>query len=127
MFCYRAFTVCIHLGLGSILGVVTTAVMEIVQLAYTIYQAKKKLDEGVLIKSRMDFIKVVIDAIFLALSRCGASIGGMFIGQLLIPVPVVGGLIGMLVGTLVGHFGGKVIGLCSPYLASGLDKHLKEN
>ena len=128
---------CIHviifnfLGLGSILGVIFTAVVEIVYVGYAIYKAKEKWDEGVLINSRKGFIKEVINAILLALPRGGAAIGGMFIGQIIIPLPllggVFGGLIGGIVGMLVGHYGGTGIAHnCSSHVASYLDQRLEE-
>ena len=111
------------LGLGSILRVASTALIEIGNAAYKIYLAKQKWDDRLLIKSRKEFIQVVIDAVLLALSRCGFTIGGMIIGQCVIPIPCVGSVIGMLVGTLVGHIKGKCIsGTSSPYLAGAVDK-----
>ena len=111
------------LALGSIFGVVSTALIEIGNAAYEIYLAKQKWNNGLLIKSRKEFIQVVIDAVLLALSRCGFTIGGMIIGQCVIPIPFVGSVIGMLVGTLVGHIAGKSIsGISSPYLAVAVDK-----
>ena len=102
---------------------VSTALIEIGNAAYNIYLAKQKWNEGLLIKSRIEFIKEVVDIILLALSRCGASIAGMFVGQCLIPIPFVGSFIGLLVGTLVGHIGGKVIARnSSSFLASVVDK-----
>jgi hypothetical protein len=111
------------LGLGSIFGAVSTALIEIGNAAYNIYLAKQKWDEGVLIKSSEQFIQVVIDEVIMALSRCGFTIGGMFIGQCVIPIPFFGSIIGLLAGMLVGHFGGKIISqAASPYLARAVDK-----
>ena len=106
-----------------------TAVVEIVYVGYAIYKAKEKWDEGVL--TRKGFIKEVINAILLALPRGGAAIVGMFIGQIFIPLPllggVFGGLIGGIVGMLVGHYGGTGIAHnCSSHAASYLDQRLEE-
>lgn len=115
-------------GLGSIFGAALTAVIEIGIAAHTIYEAKQKWNEGTLISSREEFIKEIIDAIVLALSRSGASIGGMIIGQCFIPIPFVGSFVGLLVGTLVGHIFGKGISQsCSSYLASAVDKLTEGN
>jgi hypothetical protein len=112
----------LFVGLGSILGAFSAALVEIGNAAYSIYLAKQKWDEGNVIKSRKEFIREVIDILILALSRCGFTIGGMFIGQCVIPIPFVGSLFGMLAGTLVGHVAGKVISeQSSPYLTEAVD------
>ena len=110
-------------GLGTIYGVVSTALIEIGNAVYSICKAKKKWDEGVLINSGKKFIQEVINIVLLALSRCGSAIGGMFLGQCVIPIPIVGSVIGLLVGTLVGHIEGRFMSeTYSPYLARAVDK-----
>ena len=102
---------------------VSAALVEIGNAAYNIYLAKQKWNEGLLIKSRIEFIKEVVDIVLLALSRCGGTIAGMFVGQCLIPIPFVGSLIGLLLGTWAGHIGGKVIARnSSSFIASVVDK-----
>lgn len=114
------------IGLGSIFGASLSALVEIVIAAKSIYEAKKKWTEGVLITSRAGFIKEVTDAVMLALSRSGFSIGGMFIGSL-IPIPFVGSFIGLLIGTLIGHLTGKGLSvLGSEHIASVVDGLIAE-
>ena len=62
-----------------------------------------------MIESREEFIKEVTDIVLLALSRSGGSIVGMVVGQMVIPIPVVGGLVGAVLGLLGGHVFGKSI------------------
>ncbi|KAL9959530.1 hypothetical protein ACROYT_G032859 [Oculina patagonica] len=76
---------------------------------YDIYLANKKWKEGVLIESREEFIKEVTDTVQLALFRSGGSIAGMFVGQIVIPIPILGGLVGAVLGLLGGHLIGKFI------------------
>ncbi|XP_078342933.1 uncharacterized protein LOC144628673 [Oculina patagonica] len=87
-------------GLG--VGAAVTVLVEVVMAGYGIYEAKKKRKSGV-IQTREEFIKEVTDRVLLALCRCGGSIAGMFIGQLVIPIPILGGLAGAVLGLLSGH------------------------
>jgi len=79
-------------------------------LAYReIKSAKQKWKEGIVIKTRKEFIKEVIDSVLSAPFRAGGSIGGMIVGQLLIPIPVLGGIIGAVLGYLSGHCTSKLL------------------
>lgn len=96
-------------GIG--VGAAVTVIVEAVIAGYDIHKAFKKwkdTDSG-LIKSREEFIKEVTSIVMLALFRTGGSIAGMVVGQILIPIPVVGGLVGAVLGILGGHFIGKLI------------------
>ena len=102
---------------------VIALIIEVVYAGYTIYQANEQWKEGILIESREKFIENIINALVLALSRSGSSIGAMFLGQCVIPIP----FLGVLAGTLVGHLAGKQIsGIVSPYLAAAIDKCITE-
>ena len=94
-------------GVG--VGAAVTVILEAVMAGNDIHNAYKKWDDGILIKSREEFIKEVTDIVLLAFSRSLGSIAGMVIGQILIPIPVVGGLVGAVLGVLGGHVVGKFI------------------
>ena len=94
------------LGLG--VGAAVTVLVELIMAGYDIYQANEKRKEGVLIESREKFIKEATDIVLLALFRSGGSIAGMFVGQLVIPIPILGGLVGAVLGLLGGHAIGKL-------------------
>ena len=94
-------------GLG--VGVAVTVIAEAVMAGYDIRKAFKQWKDTKLIESREEFIKEVTDIVLLALSRSGGSIVGMIVGQMVIPIPVVGGLVGAVLGVLGGHVFGKSI------------------
>ena len=97
--------------------------IEVGSAGYTICQAIKQWKEGILIESREKFFENTISTLVLALSRSGSSIGAMFLGQCVIPIP----FLGVLAGILVGHLAGKLIsGIVSPYLAAAIDKCMPE-
>ena len=89
--------------LGISIGVVTTVVVETIIAIVDIREEYKKWRSGVLVKTRKEFIAEVVDKVLLALFRSGGSIAGMIVGQIVIPVPVVGGLGGAVLGMLGGH------------------------
>ena len=96
-------------------------------LAYReIKSAKQKWMKGIVIKTRKEFIKEVIDSVLSAPFRAQGSISGMIVGQLLIPIPVLGGIIGAVLGYLSGHFVSKLFtkfGL-TEFLAEQIDNWL---
>ncbi|KAJ7331232.1 hypothetical protein OS493_020014 [Desmophyllum pertusum] len=92
---------------GLIVGAAVTVVVEAIMAGYDIHNAVKKWKDGRLIKSREEFIEEVTDILLLAFSRSGGSIGGMIFGQLVIPIPILGGFVGAVLGVLVGHCAGK--------------------
>ena len=78
-------------------------------LAYReIKSAKQKWTEGIVIKTRKEFIKAVIESVLQATFRATGGIGGMMVGQLLIPIPILGGIIGAVLGSLLGHCTSKL-------------------
>ena len=89
--------------LGISIGVVTTVVVETIIAIVDIREEYKKWRSGVLVKTRKEFIAEVVDKVLLALFRSGGSIAGMIVGQIVIPVPVVSGLVGALIGMFGGH------------------------
>ena len=89
--------------LGISIGVVTTVVVETIIAIWGIRKEYKKWGSGVLVKTRKEFIAEVVDKVLLALFRSGGSIAGMIVGQIVIPVPVLGGLFGAPIGMLGGH------------------------
>ncbi|XP_028408609.1 uncharacterized protein LOC114531153 [Dendronephthya gigantea] len=89
-----------------IFGIVLSVLAESINAAKSIYDAREKWENGVLITSRAEYIKAVIEAVVLALIRSGFSIGGTLIGPL-IPIPFVGSYFGELIGTFAGHLVGK--------------------
>ena len=89
--------------LGTSIGVVTTVVVETTMAIIDIREEYKKWRSGVLVKTRKEFIAEVVDKVLLALFRSGGSIAGMIVGQIVIPVPVLGGLLGAPIGMLGGH------------------------
>ena len=95
--------------LGISIGVISTVIVEIIVAIVGIRKEYEKWRGGVLIKTRKEFIAEVVDKVILAICRTGGSIAGMTAGQIMIPVPVVGGLVGALVGTFGGDLVGKMV------------------
>ena len=93
------------LGIG--IGVVSTMVIETIMAIVDIRKEYAKWRDGVLIKTRKEFIAEVVDKVILALFRIGGSIAGTIVGQIFILVPIVGGLVGALLGMFGGHLVGK--------------------
>ena len=90
---------------------------EAIMMAYKIHNAYKKWNDGVVIEFREKFIREVIDIVVLALFRSGGSIAGMFVGQLVIPIPIVGGFVGAVVGYSVDIWLESFSSICSETLA----------
>ena len=95
-------------GLG--VGAAVTVIVEAIMAGYDIRSAYKKWKDGILIKTREEFIKEVTNIVLLALFRSGGSIVGMVVGQVVIPIPtVLAGLVGAVLGVLAGHVIGKFL------------------
>ena len=112
------------------IGVWGGAIVAIFAEGYLAYReiksAKQKWKEGIVIKTRKEFIKEVIDSVLQGTFRAGGSIGGMIVGQLFIPIPVLGGVIGAVLGYLSGHCTSKLVskfGL-TEFLAEHIDNLL---
>lgn len=98
-----------------------TAIVETIIAGHGICKAYKMWKNGVI--SREKFIKEVTDIVLLALFRSGRSFAGMLVGQLVIPVPVVGELVGAVLGVLGGHACAKFLpAKFSETLASFIDQ-----
>lgn len=93
------------IGVG--VGAAVTVIVEAVMAGYDIHETYKKWKKTDLIKSREEFIKEATDIVLLALFRSGGSIVGMIVGQVVIPIPAVGGLVGAVLGNFGGHLIGK--------------------
>ena len=115
-------------GLGLGIGAAVSVLVE-GYLAYCdICDAKKKWDAGVVIQSRKAFIKEVIKIVVSATFRPVGSIIGMIAGQLLIPVPVLGGIIGAAVGYLAADCCAKKLtdSAVADWLAGRIDNVIAE-
>ena len=92
---------------GSLVGGAFAVVCEAASAAYDIYYANKDLKAGKI--SEKEYNDAVGKRIVGGVGSVAGSTTGAAVGQLLIPVPVVGGFVGSLVGGLVGRFsGGKL-------------------
>ena len=110
-------------GVG--IGAAVTVIIEAIMAGKDIRKAYKKWQGGILIKSREEFIKEVTDIVLLALLRSGGSVIGMIVGQLVIPIPVVGGLVGAVLGVFGGHLLGKYMSeKCTKILAQKIDSKI---
>ena len=113
-------------GIGVWGGAVVSIFAECFLAYREIKSAKQKWKEGIVIKTRKEFIKEVIDSVLQGTFRAGGSIGGMIVGQLFIPIPVLGGVIGAVLGYLSGHCTSKLVskfGL-TEFLAEHIDNWL---
>ena len=109
--------------IGVCVGTGVTVLVEAIMAAYKIRSAYKKWKDGAVIYSREKFTKEVIDIVLLALFRTGGSIAGMFVGQLVIPIPIVGGFVGAVVGVFGGHILAKILSAkCSENLARWIEE-----
>ena len=96
-------------AIGRGVGTAVTVIVEAIIAGYDIYNAHKKWNGGILIKSKEEFIKEVTDIVLLALCRSGGSLVATAVGQIVIPIPVVGSLGGAVLGIFVGHLIAKRI------------------
>lgn len=96
-------------GTGLAVGAVVSILAEIYTAYWDLSDAKEKSDKGVLIKNRKEFIKSVIDSVVSAPFRAAGNFGGMLFGQILIPIPVLGGLIGAVCGFCGGDYSAKLL------------------
>ena len=94
-------------GMGFASGL--TILSEVILARHDISEAIKKMDKRVTVKDRRELIKEVKDIGVSGVSRSVASIVGTIGGQLLIPIPVAGGIIGGFVGLLIGQLSSKVL------------------
>ncbi|KAJ7331236.1 hypothetical protein OS493_020018 [Desmophyllum pertusum] len=91
--------------LGLCVGVAVTLAVEAIMAGCDIRDAYKKWKGEVITLEK--FIEQLVDILLLAVSRSGGSIGGMIYGQVVIPIPILGGFIGALLGVFSGHVAGK--------------------
>lgn len=94
---------------GLVIGLGVTVLWEGVHAYHDISEAIKKMNKGVMVKDRGELIKEVKDIVVSSAFRCGGSTVGMIAEQLLIPIPVAGGMIGALLGLWIAHFSSKAL------------------
>ncbi|CAB4037074.1 Hypothetical predicted protein [Paramuricea clavata] len=109
--------------IGCTVGLVFALVIDVASLVYDIRQAKQKWRKGLLIETKEEFIKEVVGLVITSSFRSIGSVAGMFFGQMFIPVPVGGAIIGTFIGSGLGFGLGKFVSwLCSKRIASALEK-----
>lgn len=96
-------------GAGLALGTLVSILVEFCIACRDICDAKEKWDEGVLIKTKTEFIKAVIDSVVSAPIHVLGNVGGMLFGQIICPIPLVGGLLGAVVGYILGRCSAKLL------------------
>ena len=94
---------------GCTAGIGLALLIDVACLSYSIYASKKKWDKGILIQSREQFFAEVVKEILLCFLRVAGGVGGYFVFQIFVPIPVVGGLIGMLIGGTLGYLIGRLV------------------
>ena len=89
--------------------------IEIATALYDTYQAYKQWTGGenqpggILIESREDFIWRVVEIFTTRAARLGFGAGGVLVGQALIPIPIVGAVVGGILGCIFGHIASKAL------------------
>ena len=113
-------------GIGVYVGAAVSIFAEAFLAYREIMSAKQKWKEGIVMTTRQEFIKEVIDSVLSAPLRAGGSIGGMTFGQFLIPIPVLGGIIGAAIGAFACDYTSKwLTGFdFTEFLAHCIDSHL---
>ena len=79
-------------------------------MIYGVWQANKKRKKGIQIKTNREFASCVAEIVSKSVCRAGLGIAGSAIGQLVVPIPLLGSLVGGCVGAIIGHFIGVFIG-----------------
>lgn len=96
-------------GIGC--NIAINLVLEGAAFGYNTHKAYKEYENGEINKKQFR-AKVADAGCSSGIRFVCSSIGGV-IGQFLIPVPFLGGLIGCTIGTILGHFLGKRASKCS--------------
>ena len=96
-------------GFGFYVGVAVSIFPEAFLAYKEIMSAKQKWNDRIVITDRKEFIKAVIDSLLSASFRAGGSIGGMIVGQLFFPNPVLDDIIKAVLGHSFGHFASKLL------------------
>ena len=96
-------------GFGFYVGAAVSIFPEAFLAYKEIMSAKQKWNDRIVITDRKEFIKAVIDSLLSASFRAGGSIGGMIVGQLFFPNPVLDGIIKAVLGHSFGHFASKLL------------------
>ena len=96
-------------GIGVYVGAAVSIFAEAFLAYREIMSAKQKWNDRIVIMDRKEFIKEVIDSLLSASFRAGGSIGGMIVGQLFFPNPVLDGIIKAVLGYSFGYFASKLL------------------
>ena len=96
-------------GTGLAVGALVSILAEIYTAYWNISDAREKWGKGEVITNRKKFIKAVIDSVVSVPFHATGNIGGMFCGQIAIPIPVFGGVAGAVIGFLFGLGAAKLL------------------
>lgn len=105
---------------SAILGVACGVVLEGISTLNDIRSAHEDMKQGNM--TNEEFNKVVGKRVATGVGRFGGSSVGFVVGQLAIPIPFVGGLVGSVVGGLTGSFTGNAAAYGTLALYQGISK-----
>ena len=107
--------------LGCIFGLVFPLLLDVVFLVKGIREAQQKRINKELTDE--EFFEKVVDLVITTVFVAAGNAAALFIGQISIPIPGLGAIVGVLGGAGLGFLLGKSISwLCSKYIASALEK-----
>ena len=93
--------------IGVYVGAALSIFVEVCLAYNEIKSACQKWKKGIIIETREKFIKAVIDSVLSASLRAAGSIVGIMFGQTVIPIPVLGTIIGPVLCALAGDIVSK--------------------
>ena len=95
-------------GVGTLIEI-ATALYDDTYQAYKLRTGGENQTGGILIESREDFIWRVVEIFTTRAARLGFGAGGVLVGQALIPIPIVGAVVGGILGCIFGHIASKAL------------------